>query len=218
MTRETFFTYLNVQVDFKKYDRVYEKIMIFFTIILWISEKLRNICNYTSIGMHEKRLCERHWCDGHVTKIERPFVLLRAYICAECFRQSADLIYELLRDLDGTSRKMRTGNVESWLVLSNTWNFQRHEHRTEYKTKHAAMKFPSTVALLISAHMDGNLKILRIYVSNFIAYFYVRSTLLETYDDTSPFLGTCSAITERRVSVLSNAICPIPLKTANRSS
>jgi len=37
----------------------------------------------------------------------------------------------------------------------------------EYKTKHAAMKFPSTVVLLISARTGGNLKILRIYVSNF---------------------------------------------------
>jgi len=87
----------------------------------------------------------------------------------------------------------------------------------EYKTKHAPMKFPSTVALLISVHMNGNLKILRIYVSNFIVRSYVRSTLLATYDDTSPFPGACSAITERRVSVLSNAICAVPLKTANRS-
>ena len=87
----------------------------------------------------------------------------------------------------------------------------------EYKTKHVPMKFPSTVALLISVHMNGNLKILRIYVSNFIVRSYVRSTLLATYDDISPFPGACSVITERRVSVLSNAICAVPLKTANRS-
>lgn len=73
-------------------------------------------------------------------------------------------------------------------------NFRRDVRRAEYKTKRAAMKFPSTVALLISAYADGNLKILRIYVSNFTALFYVRSTLPATRDDTSP--GACSAITE----------------------
>jgi len=57
-------------------------------------------------------------------------------------------IYELFRDLGGGLRKMRTGETWSRSVECAEFPTAR-ARRTEYKTEHAAMKFPSTVALLI---------------------------------------------------------------------
>jgi len=88
-------------------------------------------------------------------------------------------ICELLRDLGGALRKMRTGgNVESWLVRSNARNFRRHE-RAGRNTKLNTPRWNSHRRWLswFPAHADGNLKILRIYVSNLTVHFYVRSTL-----------------------------------------
>lgn len=80
------------------------------------------------------------------------------------------------------------------------------------------MKFPSTQLLLISALTGGNLKILRIYASNFIVRSYVRSPRLRHATIHCRFPAVCRAITrERRISVLSNAICATLLTAANWS-
>jgi len=64
------------------------------------------------------------------------------------------------------------------------------------------------MVLLISARTDGNLKILRIYVSNFSPHVRSRDRRSRERMWSNNLRGT-------RVSVLFDAICAAPLATAN---